>query len=103
MIIEDAYDLNKAAQQIDLTLMTVCKVNVDVPGKIVLERNRDASDGAPIKLDVFYDESKFRVKLENMKLTDKQLKSIWKNEITRILFRTIEPIARDSWQMKIVP
>lgn len=103
LLIEDAFDLNGAAQQIDLTLMTVCQVNLDVPGKIVLERNRDSSDGALIKLDVFYDESKFLVKLENMKLTDKQLKSVWKNEITRILLRTNEPIARDRWQMKIVP
>lgn len=103
LIVEDAFDLREAAQQIDLTLMTVCKVNFDEPGKIVLERNRDATDGALIKLDVFYDETRFQLHFENVKLTDKKLKSVWKNDITRIVFRATTPPARDTWQMKIAP
>ncbi|MCU0644426.1 MAG: hypothetical protein MUC94_09195 [bacterium] len=95
--------MTEAAQQIDLTLMTVCQVNLESPGKIVLERDRNSSDGMPITLKVFYNDSKFQLELENVKLTDKQLKAVWKNEVTRILFRTIAPTARDTWQMKIVP
>lgn len=100
IVVTDAFDLNKEAQQIELSLMTDCDVRLAEPGHIILQRIENQS---PVTLDVYFDPNKLIVDIEDIAIIDSGLKSVWGDRITRILLNTTTPMARNSWTIRFVP
>jgi len=103
ILVTDAFDLNKEAQEIALSLMTACEVSLDESGKIILQRVSEESGNTLALLNLFYNVEKLTAKLENLPIEDNLLKSVWGDRITRILLRSKNPTMRDSWMLRIVP
>ena len=98
--ITDAFDLNKQAQQIQLTLMTAGDVSLNGPGQITLQNSADNSSA---QLKVFYNADRLNAKFEEIEITDNNLKTVWGNRINRILLRSNAPATKDTWTLRIVP
>jgi len=97
VIITDAFDLIQQTQDIQLTLMTVCQVDLDNSGQIHLKHESGVS------LKILFDSAKLIPSLETISITDNSLKKVWGDRLKRILLRANSPAARDSWVMRIVP
>ncbi|MDR2563349.1 MAG: heparinase II/III-family protein [Prevotellaceae bacterium] len=76
--ISDRYELVENRGGSSLNFMTACKVSVDKLGILVLE-------GDGFKAELSYDSSKIKVRTENIKLEDNNLKRSWGEDITRII------------------
>jgi hypothetical protein len=98
--ITDAFDLNKEAQYIQLTLMTAGDVSLNEPGRIILQ---NGSGNSMVQLQIFYDAEKLNVNFEEIKISDNNLKAVWGDLIKRILLRSNAPVTKDSWTLRIVP
>jgi hypothetical protein len=85
----DDYSLNQSAKEITLTLMTPCRVTQQ-PGSLQLEdRARVAYDPA------------LSASVEEIKLDDPHLRSVWGERIYRILLRTENPSRQGKWSLRI--
>jgi len=87
--ISDEYSLNRAANEITLTLMTPCRVTQQT-GTLVLE-NRARVD---------YDPS-LTPSVEEIKLDDARLHGVWGERVYRILLRAASPARQGKWTTRI--
>lgn len=97
----DEFDLKHEAQNVELTMMTPCKVTFESPGKITLEQIIPNSILA--RVSVSFDAEKLTPSLENIELEDAMLKSNWGNRMIRILLRSNFPTSGDTWTLRITP
>ncbi len=88
----DDYALTGPARIITLTLMTPCLVTRAGPGKLSLEGT----------LQIAYDAA-LSPAIEEIKLQDAQLRSVWGEKLYRILLRAENPPERGKWTLKISP
>jgi hypothetical protein len=87
--VADEYSLNGAAKEITLTLMTPCRVSQQ-PGMLQLEdRARVAYDPA------------LSASVEEIKLDDPHLRSVWGERVYRILLRATNPSRQRKWSFRI--
>ena len=86
----DDYALAGPARIITLTLMTPCLVQRPAPGKLSLEGT----------LQIAYD-AVLSPAIEEIKLQDGQLRSVWGEKLYRILLRAENPPLRGKWTLKI--
>jgi hypothetical protein len=91
VICVDDYALGKAAKTITLTLMTPCKVTVEAPGRLALEKT----------VKVLYDAAVFTPSVEEIPLEDHKLRGSWGERIYRILLKAENPAARGKWTTRI--
>ncbi len=75
--ITDAFALKNAKQNNQVNFMTWGKVDISVPGKILIE-----VQGEKVALE--YDKKMFAPSIETVKLDDKRLSNVWGKEIYRI-------------------
>ncbi|RQW04234.1 hypothetical protein EH223_07885, partial [candidate division KSB1 bacterium] len=87
IIISDEFDLKRKTKDIELTLMTGCKVTANKPGKIRLDYIDKNSDEPPASLHVFFDAEKLTPKFETIPINDNHLKAVWGDKITRLLLQ----------------
>ncbi len=98
--ITDAFDLNKEAREIYLTLMTAGNVSLIEAGRIALQ---NAADNSFAHLQILYDADKLTANFEELNITDNNLKRVWGERLIRILLRSNAPTAKDSWMIRIIP
>jgi len=99
--ITDDYMLSKRAQEMTLSLMTPCRVKVERPGRLLLETADEGEPGTAVR--VLYDGGKLTANIEVIKVEDSRLRSVWPEEITRILLKAAKPPVRDTWTVRIEP
>ena len=87
--INDDYALSQSAKEITLTLMTPCKVTQE-SGYLSLEN----------KVRVAYDPA-LTPAIEEIKLEDAHLKSVWGDRVYRILLRAQNPPKSGKWRLTI--
>jgi hypothetical protein len=87
--IADEYALKQAAREITLTLMTPCRVTQE-SGALMLEG----------RARVVYDAA-LTPRVEEIKLEDDRLRSVWGDKIYRILLRAANPPRNGKWQVRI--
>lgn len=97
-VVED-YTLTEAAGQIALSLMTPCKARVRTPGQIVLS----PPDGGGASAQVIYDAGKLTATVEVIDVEDGRLRSVWPEQIARILLTAEKPPLKDTWTLRIEP
>jgi hypothetical protein len=98
--VSDSYKLNKPADSIMLTLMTPCAVEEAGAGRLVLSEPSAGESG--FKLTVSYDSNKLKPELENITVEDRRLKSVWGDQLTRIILRSGSPKTKDSLNLRII-
>lgn len=97
----DSYTLNKPGRELTLSLMTPCRVAIDIPGQLTLMEAQPGSDRSPVKVFMKYDGDKLTPSVENISIKDPFLKSMWGDRITRIFLHTNEPKLRDTLKLLI--
>jgi hypothetical protein len=88
--IADRYSLGKAAPWITLTLMTPCRVTQEGPGKLSL------AVASGDRVNIAYENS-LTPAIEEIRLEDANLRSVWGERIYRVLLRAETPPQRGSW------
>ena len=84
-----------------LSLMTPCRVKAESPGSLLLEIADEGEPGTALR--VRYDGGKLTVGLEVIKVEDGRLRSVWPEEMTRILLKADKPPVKDTWTVRIEP
>ncbi len=99
--IAEDYTLAKPAQEITLTLLTPCQVEVRQAGQLLLR----AADGAEPRpaVQVWFDGGKLKPVLETIPVEDGRLRSVWPERLTRILLKAQTPALQDTWAVRIEP
>lgn len=87
--ISDEYSLSNAVKEITLTLMTPCRVTIR-PGRLELEGRAHVAHDPSLSPSV-----------EEIKLEDAHLRSVWGERLYRILLRASNPPQRGKWSAKI--
>jgi hypothetical protein len=89
--IRDAYSLGRQPKEIVQTLMTPCRVATGSNFVTLDDKVRIAHD--PV----------LSASVEEIKLDDDRLRSVWGDRIYRVLFRATNPPASAEWRMLITP
>jgi hypothetical protein len=97
--ITEDYALDQPAQEITLTLMTPCKVAVQKDGQLRLE-TADGPEPRPT-VQVLYDGAKLKPVLETIAVHDGRLRTVWPEQLTRILLKAERPAVQDTWTVRI--
>ncbi|OHB68830.1 MAG: hypothetical protein A2Y77_11705 [Planctomycetes bacterium RBG_13_62_9] len=97
--VTEDYTLEKPAKEITLTLMTPCKVQVQQDGQLLLE----TADGAEPRTatQVLYDGGKLKPAIDVIPVQDGRLRTVWPEQLTRILLKAEKPALQDTWIVRI--
>ncbi|MBD3184766.1 heparinase [Candidatus Poribacteria bacterium] len=85
--IVDSYDLKESNGETILNLLTPCKVVVKEKGVIHLENSHLSDDRSSGSARIHYDKDKLDVDIEEVKVEDKRLNSIWGDFLYRIMLK----------------
>ncbi|TRX62039.1 heparinase [Fulvivirga sp. M361] len=100
IILSDVYQLEKPGQDIQLSFMTICQVNADIPGQVRLL----VDPGRGQSILVTYDPEKLSATLERLPLNtahDLRIKKFWGEHMVRILFSAKKEMKEDIFTMHI--
>ncbi len=100
IVLTDAYKLDSPSRDIQLSLMTICKVDANAPGKLGLLVDT-ASDQ---KVWLNYDPGKLSVTQEQILLNtehDPRIKKYWGGHMVRILFHIKKEMKEDNLTITI--
>jgi hypothetical protein len=97
--ITENFTLDKPAKEITLTLLTPCKATVQKDGQLLLETVDGAEPRTSVR--VLYDEAKLKPVLEAIPIEDGRLRSVWPEQLTRILLKAETPALQDRWTVRI--
>jgi hypothetical protein len=89
--VTDSYHLLKPASELYLSLMTPCLVHQVTPGVLKL-----TDDNLMSPIEIRFEREKWQFFSENIPLTDKNLTSVWGEQLTRILLKTNHPPLQDT-------
>lgn len=96
--ITDAFDLQQATSQIELTLMTPCQVTSDQPGRLILTHGNSPT---ATRAHITFDDSRLTPSIETITISDANLKKNWGHRIYRVLLKSTAPRKRDAWKLQI--
>ncbi len=91
ILITEAYELNKAAPEITLTLMTPFKAVAVAAGELKVSE----------KVRVYFDAKVFQPVVEEVAITDARLRGSWGDKLYRVLLRAEKPPAAATWTTRI--
>ena len=92
--IEDSYDLSKAVNQITLSLLTPCAVDLDSAGVVLFKEAEILEGRVSGTARLSYDGDQMQVHTETIPINDERLGSTWGSSLTRILFEIANPSRR---------
>lgn len=97
VVVREEYALEKQAQEITLSFVTPCKVTEQGDGRLRLE----TLDAPPVVTQVVYDVDRLKPTLETVPVEDGRLRSVWPEQLTRILLKAQKPALQDTWTIRI--
>ncbi len=95
--ITEAYVLEKPAQEITLSLVTPCTVTEQGSGRLRLRTLGES----PVAMQIAYDGDKLKPTVETVPVEDGRLRSVWPEQLTRILLKAEKPTMQDTWTVRI--
>lgn len=99
--VADRYELTEEANEIVLSLVTPCTVDVSSPGKVVLSE-APLPDGRQAGSAVLtYDGTQFSTSVERVPITDERLGGVWGTGLNRIVFAAEQPPQQGSWTFAV--
>jgi len=97
--VAEQYALDKPAGKIMLSLVTPCKVSKQGNGRLLLETG---DQGEPrLAVRVIYDETKLKPTVETVPVEDGRLRTVWPEQLSRILLIAEKPAMQDTWTVRI--
>jgi hypothetical protein len=97
--ITEEYSLDKPIDQLKLSFVTPCKVSEQEPGRLQLETVNQGEP--PLTMQVVYDRSNLKPTIETVPVEDASLRSVWPEQLTRILLTAEKPAMQDAWTVRI--
>jgi hypothetical protein len=101
IVISENYSLEKPAKEITLSLLTPCRASVPKDGQLLLQ-TVDGPEPRP-SVRVWFDSGKLKPVLETIPVEDGHLRSVWPEQLTRILLKAERPALQDGWTVRIGP
>jgi hypothetical protein len=101
ILLADSYALEQPVDEITLSLMTPCKVDVREVNQLLL-KTVDTSEPR-VAVRVMYQGMKLKPIVETIQVEDGRLRSAWGGQLTRILLKAEKPAMQDTWTLRIVP
>jgi hypothetical protein len=98
ILLKDQYVFNNAQNSIDLNIMTCFGIDENKPGQLVLYNKSNPSD----RLKLTYNKEVLTLDIEPIPITDNRLKSVWGDEITRLVFRATNCPSNFVYLVKLV-
>jgi hypothetical protein len=83
ILLKDQYMFDSSISRVDLNIMTCFGIDENKPGQLVLYNKSNPSD----RLKLTYNKEVLTLDIEPIPITDNRLKSVWGDEITRLIFR----------------
>ncbi len=99
VIIHDKYELKEVKENIQLTLMSWRKPELEAEGKIKLKNPEEIKDSKPVYIR--YDKNKFSVDFETIPVKDSRLQSSWGKLLFRILLKARQTPLKDEFSIRI--
>jgi hypothetical protein len=93
----DIVVLNKDVDEINLSVLTPCDVNIDTDGAIKFLPRQFASEGTSGDALFRYDGTRFTVHVERVPIRDTRMGSVWGNFLNRLVFTCCTPAQNDTW------
>ncbi len=97
IVVTEEYVLDKPAKEITLSMVTPCKATEQGAGRLRLE----TLDKPPVVMQVVYDAGKLKPTLETVPVEDGHLRSVWPEQLTRILLKAEKPAMQDTWTVRM--
>jgi hypothetical protein len=101
--IVDRYDLSQPAQELTLSLLTPCEVDLGQPGYIALRATPLPDGRRSAAGQITYEANKLTPSTEVVPIEDERLRPIWGDHLKRIILRAENPPRQDTWQLQISP
>jgi len=101
--ISDAYELNKPARELTLSVLTPCEVSTDVPGVISLTAASLPGGRVSGLATLRYDPEIFEVVSERVPIADQRLGGVWGTHLVRLLFTQRDPPREGMWTVTLRP
>ena len=98
----ESFETDGSIHEITLSMITACEVQVCEGEVNLLSANLDDSRSTGAGRIVF-DQTRVSVETERIELADNRLRSAWGERLFRILFKTTNPPAKDTWTFTILP
>lgn len=92
--VEDVFSLKKTEQPNQINFLTWGKVDLSVPGKVVVEVENE-------KVCLVYDKNTFKATIETIHLNDTRLSNVWGSEIYRISLNAQKQALSGSYSYSI--
>jgi hypothetical protein len=99
--ITDTYDLTDATEDLTLSLLTPCKVDTSVAGKVMLSSAPLPDGRRSGSAELCYEDNKLTVAVEEIPIDDPRIGHVWGDRLYRILFQTKAPSQQGTWTLTI--
>jgi hypothetical protein len=99
--IVDHYELEEAAGEITLSLLTPCKVALEAPGQVALSESSLPDDRRSGSGVLTYDAGKFGFSTQEIAIGDARLGDVWGERLTRLVFTVRDPAQEDIWTFRV--
>jgi hypothetical protein len=94
--LKESFELQRAAPEIVLSLMTSRQARTDGEGRLRMP----ASGQGVSDVLLHYDAQRFTLKIETIEIKDAHLRSAWGDKIYRILLTARQPQLQENWQFE---
>jgi hypothetical protein len=103
VVISDDYELSHSSDEIVLSLITPCAVDLSTSGKIILSEAEFNGGYLTAVGSVSYDAGIFTVSSEMIPITDERMGGIWGESLVRVVLTAESPPAKGEWQFRVTP
>ena len=101
IILHDQYDLKKVTEGLTLNMLTACAVETSNDGTLSLNEAPLANGQTSGTATLHFDKDLFDITIEIKPIEDARLKTIWGQQLTRILFKIKSPQTQGEYTLKL--
>lgn len=101
IIVEDAWECAEAPRELFLTLMTPCKITVDLKGMITFSERELGQERISGRGHLRFDATRLNATVESITLEDGGLQRVWGDVLYRIRLHVKSPKAKDACAVRI--
>jgi len=101
IIIHDQYDLKKVTEGLTLNMLTACTVEITDANTLSLKETPLADGRTSGTATLHIDKDLFDITIEPKTIEDPRLKTIWGQQLTRILFKVKSPQTKGEYTLRL--
>lgn len=101
VVIHDQYDLKKVTGDLSLNILTACAVEASDSGTLSLKEAPLAGNNTSGSATLSFDANLFDITIEPVTVEDNRLKTIWGQQLTRIILKIKSPQMQGAYTLKL--